>query len=74
MRPDSFTPPRALEKFLASGEKPWLFTLGTAIVAQPGQFYTVALEAMRGIPERGHFPTGLPQNQNWPICRPMSCG
>jgi rhamnosyltransferase subunit B len=60
---DDFMPPPQLEKFLAAGDKPWLFTLGTAIVAQPGAFYATAVEAMKGIPERAILLTGLPQNQ-----------
>jgi rhamnosyltransferase subunit B len=59
---DTFVPSLSLQKFLLAGPKPWLFTLGTAAVTQPGGFYTTAIEAMRGIPERAIILTGLPQN------------
>ncbi len=41
------TIPAALEEFLAAGEPPIVFTLGSAAVSQPGTFYEESLKAVQ---------------------------
>jgi len=49
----------ALEEFLDEGPPPWLFTLGSAAVLFPGNFYRIAAETMREMPrERAIFLIG----------------
>jgi UDP:flavonoid glycosyltransferase YjiC (YdhE family) len=51
-----------LERFLKSGEKPWLFTLGTVAVFEPGNFYREAVESVRGTAERALLLVGREEN------------
>ncbi|MES2309210.1 MAG: glycosyltransferase [Verrucomicrobiota bacterium] len=52
----------ALELFLKSGEKPWLFTLGTVAVLDPGSFYREAVDSVRGTSERALLLVGRTEN------------
>jgi UDP:flavonoid glycosyltransferase YjiC (YdhE family) len=47
-----------LVDFLAAGEPPVVFTLGTTAVNEPGQFYEVSAEAVRELGMRGVIVTG----------------
>lgn len=47
-----------LEDFLAAGEPPIVFTLGTAAVAAAGSFYEESARAMRALGRRGVLLTG----------------
>ena len=51
-------PDARLEAFLAEGEPPVLFTLGTAAVHVAGDFYAVAAEACRKLGRRGLMLVG----------------
>ncbi|ACK73137.1 glycosyl transferase family 28 [Gloeothece citriformis PCC 7424] len=42
-----------LEEFLAAGEPPIVFTLGSAAVITPGEFYEESIEALKGLKRRG---------------------
>lgn len=48
----------ALEDFLAKGEPPIVFTLGSTAVMTPGNFYSVAVEAARRIGRRAVLLAG----------------
>jgi len=50
--------PADLEAFLAGGDPPVVFTLGTAAVHMPGDFYQIAAEACRRLGCRGLLLTG----------------
>lgn len=50
--------PRALERFLADGPAPVVFTLGSAAVHIPGDFYVESLEAARRIGRRAVLLVG----------------
>ena len=43
----------ALDRFLAAGEPPILFTLGSSAVLHPGSFYRASFEALRASGRRG---------------------
>ena len=50
--------PRALERFLADGPAPVVFTLGSAAVHIPGDFYVESLKAARRIGQRAVLLVG----------------
>jgi UDP:flavonoid glycosyltransferase YjiC (YdhE family) len=54
-------PPEA-EEFLARGEPPVLVTLGSTVVRNPGDFFSVAAAALRALGRRGLFLTGPEEN------------
>jgi len=59
--------PPELERFLADGPAPLVFSLGTSAVGAAGDFYTVSLEAaqrlgMRAVFQTGRHPQGLPKD------------
>lgn len=58
-----YRPPPELTSFLAAGEKPWLFTLGTAAVSYPGNFYKSAAEASRRLGLRAILLYGKEENR-----------
>lgn len=58
----AYEPPAALTEFLAAGEKPWLFTLGSSAIANPGDFYIAAAEGLRGQKERAVLLIGDKRN------------
>lgn len=66
----AYTPSPELAAFLEAGEKPWLFTLGSSAIANPGEFYNAAVEGLRGQKERAillvgdkrNIPANLPPN------------
>jgi UDP:flavonoid glycosyltransferase YjiC (YdhE family) len=62
-----YDPPAALppevEKFLAAGAPPILFTLGSAAVQMPGEFYRNGAEALRLLGWRGIFLIGAEKNR-----------
>ncbi len=47
-----------VERFLAAGPEPILFSLGTAAVHMPGKFYQIAAEACRVLGRRGMLLVG----------------
>jgi rhamnosyltransferase subunit B len=59
-----------VEDFLARGESPVLFTLGSVAVQRPGAFYQIAVEALNALSLRGillighesNRPPGLPES------------
>ena len=56
--------PDEVEEFLAPfGPAPWLFTLGTTAIHQPGEFYRAAVEAVDGTDQRAILLTGLEKNR-----------
>lgn len=57
-----YEPPAALVDFLAGGDKPWLFTLGSSVIANPGDFFTAAVEGLRGQKERAILLIGDKRN------------
>ncbi|MBV9128255.1 MAG: glycosyltransferase [Verrucomicrobia bacterium] len=63
---EAFQPPADLVAFLAAaekaGRKPWLFTLGTTMIADPQGFYQAAVESVRGTPERAILLVGRMEN------------
>jgi rhamnosyltransferase subunit B len=59
----AYTPPEELTRFLDSGEKPWLFTLGSTAIANPRGFYEAAAEAVRGTKRRAILLTGRMENR-----------
>ncbi len=61
--PDAPKLPRELEDFLATGEAPVLFTLGSAAVETPGAFYRVAMEALGMLGLRGILLIGPEENR-----------
>ena len=52
------TLPPALEAFLAAGEAPIVFTLGSAAVEAPGTFFDESITALRLLKRRGVFLSG----------------
>ena len=60
--PDAALPPE-LEQFLAAGERPVLFTLGSAAVQVPGNFYEIAAEALATLGLRGLLLIGPEENR-----------
>jgi rhamnosyltransferase subunit B len=56
--PPDATLPDDIEKFLAEGEPPVLFTLGSTAVYSPGRFYEDAAEACRRLGLRGLLLVG----------------
>ncbi|MDE1170284.1 MAG: glycosyltransferase [Verrucomicrobium sp.] len=65
--------PPEVEAFLDAGPEPWLFTLGTAVVGRPGNFYRAAAAALEGTERRALLLVGdsdpgpLPENVlAWP--------
>ncbi len=59
--------PAALERFLAEGPAPVVFSLGTSAVGAAGDFYTQSLTAVRRLGTRavfltGQHPQGLPDD------------
>lgn len=61
--PGSYDAPEELKCFLAAGAKPWLFTLGSTLVTDPREFYSMAVEAVRGTERRAVLLTGYPRNR-----------
>lgn len=61
---DRFVPPAPVADFLACGDKPWLFTLGTSVVHDPRGFFGVAAEAARACGRRAVLLTGSPACQS----------
>jgi UDP:flavonoid glycosyltransferase YjiC (YdhE family) len=63
---DRYEPmPQALNEFLDAGDPPIVFTLGSAAVFHPGEFYRASAEAARRVGRRaillvGPEPAGLP--------------
>ena len=55
--------PESMEQFLAHGEPPILFTLGSAAVQNPGSFYREAVEVCRREKWRGLLLVGDDQNR-----------
>ncbi len=55
--------PPELEEFLDAGEPPILFTLGSAAVRMPGDFYRHAAETLRALGQRGILLTGPEENR-----------
>jgi rhamnosyltransferase subunit B len=53
-----------MERFLAEGEPPIIFTLGTSVVHHAGDFYTIAAEACRRIGRRALLLTGASDNRS----------
>jgi rhamnosyltransferase subunit B len=52
-----------VEAFLAKGEAPVLFTLGSAAVEAPGKFFEVAVEALESLNLRGVLLIGPEENR-----------
>lgn len=52
-----------VEEFLAQGEPPVLFTLGSTVVQNPGTFYPMAVEALEGLGLRGILLIGSEENR-----------
>lgn len=52
-----------IERFLADGEPPIVFTLGTSVVHHGRSFYPVAAEACRRLGRRGLLLVGPPENR-----------
>lgn len=52
-----------IENFLAEGEPPILFTLGTAAMQSPGQFYEAAVSALEKLGMRGILLLGRSENR-----------
>ncbi|HEY8964837.1 MAG TPA: glycosyltransferase [Candidatus Methylacidiphilales bacterium] len=55
--------PAEVEAFLREGEAPWLFTLGTTAIHQPGAFYRAAFEAVAETGRRAILLYGLEKNR-----------
>jgi UDP:flavonoid glycosyltransferase YjiC (YdhE family) len=55
--------PAVIENFLAAGEAPVLFTLGSAAVQVPGAFYREAVEALTRLNLRGILLIGPEENR-----------
>ena len=55
--------PPEVEAFLAAGEAPRLFTLGTTVVAHPKDFYTEAAASVAGTPQRALLLVGSDANR-----------
>ena len=55
--------PLEIAPFLAAGEPPILFTLGSAAVLRPGSFYHAAVEALRTLSRRGILLIGPEENR-----------
>ncbi len=56
--------PATVEAFLdpRAGPPPWLFTLGTTAIHQPGDFYRAAVDAVAGTGQRAILLTGTAEN------------
>ena len=54
--------PSEVESFLAAGSAPWLYTLGTTIVAHPRDFYREAAASVAGTEHRAILLTGNAAN------------
>jgi MGT family glycosyltransferase len=52
------TLPDALRAFVESGPPPLVFTLGSALVMEPGDFYNVSVAAARGVGQRAVLLVG----------------
>ncbi len=52
-----------LSDFLNSGEKPWLFTLGTVAIYEAGDFYREAVASIAGSSERAVLLIGREENR-----------
>jgi len=61
--PDVPALPDEVETFLAAGEPPILFTLGSAAVQSPGSFYEQAAEVLKKLPLRGILLVGAEENR-----------
>jgi UDP:flavonoid glycosyltransferase YjiC (YdhE family) len=61
--PPGATLPPEIEAFLAKGEPPILFTLGSAAVQHPGAFYESAVEALQALGLRGILLIGPEKNR-----------
>jgi rhamnosyltransferase subunit B len=58
---------RALDDFLAAGEPPIVFTLGSSAIYDAGGFYTTSVEIARRLQRRAVLLTGrVPENQALP--------
>jgi len=57
------TLPPEVEDFLAAGPAPWLYTLGTTIVAHPRDFYREAAASVAGTGQRAILLTGNAENR-----------
>jgi len=55
--------PPEVETFLAAGPAPWLYTLGTTIVAHPRDFYREAAASVAGTRHRALLLTGKAENR-----------
>jgi rhamnosyltransferase subunit B len=64
--------PRPLQQFLAEGSAPLVFTLGTAKVMEPGDFYQRSLETARALGRRAVFLGGPNPEENTPEALPTS--
>ena len=62
--------PRALERFLAAGEPPIVFTLGSAAVHAAGDFYAESLRVAVSLGARAVLLTGRAQRQRLPATLP----
>jgi UDP:flavonoid glycosyltransferase YjiC (YdhE family) len=58
-RSDLGSMPSELEKFLASGEPPIIFTLGSAAVMDAGDFFEESIAAVKAMERRGVFLYGI---------------
>lgn len=54
--------PEEAERFLAEGEPPIIFSLGTAVIHAPGNFYEVAVDAAQRLGRRAILLTGRESN------------
>jgi len=61
-RESGLTP--ALQKFIAAGPPPLVFTLGSFAVDFPGDFYRVSLDAARALRQRAIFLIGTDRNES----------
>jgi UDP:flavonoid glycosyltransferase YjiC (YdhE family) len=61
--PPGATPAPEIEAFLARGEPPILFTLGSVAVQNPGAFYPGAVEALQALGLRGILLIGPEKNR-----------
>ncbi len=55
--------PDEVERFLNDGEPPLVFSLGTAVVHAPGDFYEVAVSAAKQLNRRAILLTGSKENR-----------
>ena len=62
---------RALDTFLAAGEAPIVFTLGSSAVYDAGDFYTASIQIAQRLNRRAVLLTGrVPENQALPSLPP----